>query len=275
MNNNSQKALIIQNSRGQFNKGVELQEDFMKEISKNENLNIKFEICSPLLFRNCTIGNYETYKKAYKLIARQKHTIFFGGDHYSSYGPILASLKKYGNDFRLVWIDAHTDIHSFESSPSKNMHGMIVRFLMNHEYKDIARLKAHQILYIGIRSVEEEEWNFINENDIKYIKMNDINNNKKECYKKVYNFIKDAYIHISLDVDSLDPKIMYSTGTTEEDGMSLDELYEIINIIREKSLEHYATDIMEYNPTIGNNEEKKVSYKTFCNIIKYLINLSD
>jgi arginase len=268
-----QKALIIQNSRGQFNKGVELQEDFMKEICKKENLNIEFEICDPLLFRNCTIGNYETCEKAYKLMGIQKHTIFFGGDHYSSFGPILASLKKYGNNFSLIWIDAHTDIHSFESSPSKNMHGMIVRFLMNHEYKDIPQLQPHQILYIGIRSVEEEEWNFIYSNDIKHIKMNDIKNNKKECLNKVYNFIKNSYVHISLDVDSLDPKIMYSTGTAEEDGMSLDELYEIVNIIREKSLGHYATDIMEYNPTIGSEDEKKISYKTFCNIFKYFINL--
>ena len=60
MNNTlQQKALIIQNSRGQFNKGVELQEDFMKEICKKENLNIEFEICDPLLFRNCTIGIFD------------------------------------------------------------------------------------------------------------------------------------------------------------------------------------------------------------------------
>lgn len=264
-------ALIIQNSRGQFNKGVELQEDFMKEICKKEDLNIEFQICDPLLFRNCTIGNYETYKKAYKLMEQQKHTIFFGGDHYSSYGPILASLKKYGNNFRLVWVDAHTDIHSFESSPSKNMHGMIVRFLMNHEYKDIPQLQPYQILYIGIRSVENEEWNFIHENNIKYIKMYEIKNNKKDCYEKINNFIKGVNVHISLDVDSLDPKIMYSTGTAEEDGMSLNELYEIISIIREKSLGHYATDIMEYNPTIGNEDEKSISYKTLCNIIKNII----
>jgi arginase family enzyme len=153
------------------------------------------------------------------------------------------------------------------------MHGMIVRFLMNHNYEDIPKLEANQILYLAIRSVEDEEWNFIKENNINYIKMENIKNNKEESYEKIYNFIKNENIHISLDVDSLDPKIMYSTGTAEEDGMSLDELYEIINMIHKNSLHHYATDIMEYNPTIGNEEQQNISYKTFCKIFKYLVNL--
>jgi len=268
--------LIIQNSRGQFNKGVELEEDFMKDVLNKINLNqkINLHICPPLLFKNCTAGNYEVYKKSLQLINTQPHTIFFGGDHYSSYGPILASLKKYDNDFRLVWIDAHADIHSFETSPSKNMHGMIVRFLVEHNYPDIPRLKPEQILYIGLRSVEEEEWDFIHKNNIQYIKIDDIiNSNSFSFYNKIKDFIKEYPVHISLDVDSLDPKYMYSTGTVEENGIEFDELLNIIKFIKETSTKYYATDIMEYNPAIGNDEEKRISYITFISLIQYISNL--
>jgi len=269
--------LIIQNSRGQFNKGVELQENFMNNVLEVANVNnkIKLDICPAEIFKNCITGNYETYKKCLELIEKQNHTIFFGGDHFSSFGPILASLKKYGKDFRLVWIDAHTDIHSFETSPSNNMHGMIVRFLIEHNYKDIPRLSFEQILYIGIRSVEDEEWNYIHKNNIQFIKISDMKTiEDKEVYsQKINNFINGYPVHVSLDVDSLDPTYMYSTGTVEDNGINLDDLYDIFNIIKNNSKEYYATDIMEYNPTIGNEKEKEISYNTFISLIEYITNL--
>jgi arginase len=278
MNLNS--YVIIQNSRGQFNKGVELQENFMANTLKEINLDkkIDLEFCPPSLFKNCTTGNYETYKKCFDLIDKQNHTIFFGGDHYSSFGPILASLKKYGNDFRLVWIDAHADIHSFETSPSKNMHGMIVRFLIEHNYPDIPRLKPEQILYIGLRSVEDEEWNYIKENNIQYIEISTIIDSRKfssnsTYYSKINDFIKEYPVHVSLDVDSLDPKYMCSTGTVEENGIEFEELLQILQFINKNSTKYYATDIMEYNPDIGNEEEKRISYITFKSLIQYISNL--
>ena len=194
-------------------------------------------------------------------ISRYNHSVFFGGDH----------LLKYGNDFKLLWIDAHTDIHSFETSPSKNLHGMVVNFLLNHNYKDIPRLNANQILYIGIRSVEEEEYNFINKWNIANIKMEDIYRDYNNSLQNIYNFVKNRNIHISLDVDVFDPLLMPSTGTVEPNGLFLEQFTDIITLVKKYSKKYYSKNIMEFNRKIGNQEEFAISIKTIQHILNIVL----
>ena len=160
--------LIINNSRGQYHNGTKLNLSTINKIFGNIDYNVFNN------FKNIQSSMLLLGQSCYKYINTYNHSIFFGGDHLSSYGTILGSLIKYGNNFKLLWIDAHTDIHSFETSPSKNLHGMVVNFLLNHNYENIPRLNSNQILYIGIRSVEQEEYNFITQWNISYISMKDI-----------------------------------------------------------------------------------------------------
>lgn len=198
---------------------------------------------------------------------RWPRTIFFGGDHFASFFTVLSSLITYGNKFRLIWLDAHGDIHNMTTSPSGNKHGMPVRLLMEHTIPGIPRLQPYQILYIGIRDLERAEWNYITRRKIRYIKASNVSSS----IPKIINFISGHTVHMSLDVDILDPVFMPCTGTLAMDGLQLETLCTIFDTIREHG-NIVATDIMEYNPTLGkSNEEKKVGKQTMRTIVSKIL----
>jgi arginase len=259
-------AFIIKNSRGQSYNGVALVDDICPILFDGPNKNEILEY-SKEDFKNLRIGLYNVSDECLKYSSDRKHSIFMGGDHLASFATILASLRKYGNKFKLIWLDAHTDIHSFDTSVSWNLHGMVVRLLMTHTIKNIPQLQSDQILYIGLRSIDDDEIKFIRSNNINMITIEEWQNNKKLSFEKLGDFVIYNNVHISLDVDVLDPTIMSSTGTPVENGMSIEDITNIIHIIREYSSSHFATDIMEFNPQLGNF---KVSFDTLKNIVAIL-----
>lgn len=259
-------AFIIKNSRGQSYHGVALVDDICPILFDGPNKDEILEY-SKEDFKNLRMGLYNVSNECLKYSNNRKHSIFMGGDHLASFATILASLRKYGNNFKLIWLDAHTDIHSFDTSVSWNLHGMVVRLLMTHNLKDIPQLLSDQILYIGLRSIDDEEIRFIQSHNINMISMEEWKNNKKASFEKLGNFVIYNNVHISLDVDVLDPKIMSSTGTPVDNGMSVEDIKNIIDIIREYSISHFATDIMEFNPQLGNF---KVSFETLKQIVDIL-----
>lgn len=260
--------ILIQNSRGQSNKGVEISRVFLEKFITPKTKSI--EVIPPDAFKNCSEGTIQVYKTCLHAEKTRPKNVFIGGDHSSSFGTVLASLKLYGKNLRLIWIDAHTDIHSFDTSPSKNMHGMVVRFLMTHDYPGIPRLLPNQILYIGIRSVEKEEKDFIDKHRIKTVWMYEFLKDREAANKKIEKFVEHHPTHISLDVDVLDPKYMASTGTPDYDneGMHPTDLFHILQRIQAQS-NHFATDIMEFHPNLGTVSEKKKSQESFRKIIHF------
>jgi len=147
-------ALIINNSRGQSHKGVKLQKQIVAELLKGYveldkivELNYSYaNLKGDLLSAGSDCSHFMENNKNLP-----SPIVFIGGDHLSSFSTILGSLIRYGNDFRLVWIDAHADIHSLDTSPSWNMHGMVVRLLMTHTIPNIKRLLPYQLFYVGLR----------------------------------------------------------------------------------------------------------------------------
>jgi len=198
---------------------------------------------------------------------RWPRTLFFGGDHFASFFTVLSSLVTHGNKFRLIWLDAHGDIHNMRTSPSGNRHGMPVRLLMEHTIPGIPRLQPYQILYIGIRDLERAEWNYIARRKIRYIKAADV----AASIPKIAKFVSGRAVHMSLDVDVLDPEVMPCTGTLAPDGLSLETLRAVFDTIREHG-NIVAIDAMEYNPTLGkSSEEKKVAKQTMRTIVSKIV----
>jgi arginase len=253
--------LIIKNNRGQYYRGVSLDDKTLLLLFKRNEL-----VVSDVDFKNIRESLFNVSDDCLYYSMGRPHSIFMGGDHSTSFGTVMSSLRKYGNNFKLVWIDAHTDIHSFESSPSWNLHGMVVRMLMEHQYHGIPQLMPEQIIFIGTRSSEKPELDFIRQNNIQVIKMTDLQRDTIGSINRLKNFIKGHNVHISLDVDVLDPTIMSSTGTREPGGLMIDGLIQILHIIDNNS-NHYATDIMEFNPDLGNSD---TSLQTIKKVIHFL-----
>ncbi len=134
---------------------------------------------------------------------------------------VPASLKVLGNNFKLLWLDAHADIHNEKTSPSHNKHGMVVNMLINHKYAGIPRLNPSQVLYVGLRSTEPEEDAFIRKWKIRKITARDSLKNEMKCWREITQFTHGCNAHVSLDVDAMDPSKLCATATPADNGLTL------------------------------------------------------
>ena len=194
-----------------------------------------------------------------------------GGDHSISSASCQAFIDKYKEKSHIIWIDAHTDINTSETSNTQNTHGMPVASLMGLTKSNIVNklynLRHDQITYIGPRSIDPYELKFIQDNNIKLYSTNDIKNNINEIIKEINEKIKNKYENISYDIDVMDSKYINSTGTIEENGFHIEENMKIIEEIT-KNNSIISADFVELNLYLGNKEK---SLKLMIDIIKKII----
>jgi arginase len=153
---------------GQSKYGVENAPSLLS--SKFPNINsyethFKFQPSNDLI--NVLNFNKSIFKETLKKQREYKLPINLGGDHSTAIGSIAASLNKYDDKLKVVWIDAHADINTYETSTSKNIHGMPVSFLMHManaipDWLLVNKLEPSQLLYIGIRDLDDFERVVIN-----------------------------------------------------------------------------------------------------------------
>jgi arginase len=178
--------------------------------------------------------------------------ITLGGDHSIGHITVGSSIQKYKDNILILWIDAHADINTFESSLSKNTHGTPVSGLIGLEKTWIPEikhlLKPENLVYYGIRDLDDYEKDILNKNNIKTITITEL----KEKIKSYDN------IHVSFDVDSLDNSYLDSTGTVAENGITPDEVIECFKICKDKIR---AFDIVEFNPYIGDYHKSMETMK--------------
>ncbi len=189
--------------------------------------------------------------------------IAIGGDHSIAAATVAHSLRKYGSNLRVIWIDAHADINTKRTSPSGHFHGMPVASLMNLENSNIIQgfvhyLRAEQLTYIGIRDLDDGEVAFLEKLNIKAFWMKDI---VEQGMEHVIAYLQSALhgnpIHISWDVDGLDPKHMPSTGTAVGEGLSMDDALRLCHLFRHQKEHIVGIDLVEVNPTLGTEADVK------------------
>ena len=252
--------LFIPHKYGQLKDGVNSPASFIKPLLDNS-LNIIELLEKPDLISNLT----NIYQECLKY---NKKSLFIGGDHSIALSTIKAIYQK---NMKIIWIDAHADINTIEESLSKNYHGMPLAFLTGLEKNIIdcpdredIFVPFENILYIGIRSIDDFEKSIIKKHNIHVIDSKSYNSHIKET---LTNFIGDSNIHISLDVDALDPEFMPCTGTLEENGISLEKLCFVLNIL--KNFEINSMDIVEFNPNQAKNiDELCTSLRTLFSILQ-------
>lgn len=208
----------------------------------------------------------------------KKSTINIGGDHSMAIATVAASLQKHGSDLKVIWFDAHADINTRTTSPSGNFHGMPLAFLTGLD-QDFAmfpflyavpELKFENILYLGIRDLDAGEKQVLKDKQIKYVKSADINNDPKRAFDIVKAFVGKSPVHLSFDVDGLDPSEMPCTGTTARRGVHVEAIKPILDkIVRRTNLVNM--DITEFNLEIGDDKQREISMKNFVKLFqKYL-----
>ena len=132
------------------------------------------------------------------------------------------------------------------------------------------KLEPYQIIYIGVRDIDPPEKKLLEELNIKYFTNQYINSvGIYNVINEIQNIIGDEDIHISLDVDGIDPKYCPSTGITVENGLSIDNIIDIIDSYNKQLV---SFDVTEYNPFETSLEDSDLTKKNINKIIKFVVN---
>ncbi|KAL0254940.1 Arginase, catabolizes arginine to ornithine and urea [Diplodia seriata] len=203
--------------------------------------------------------------QVYEHARKGRCVLTLGGDHSIAIGSISGTAKaireRLGREIAVIWVDAHADINTPESSDSGNIHGMPVAFLtglakedkedMFGWIKEDQMISVKKLVYIGLRDVDKGEKKILRDNGIKAFSMHDID---RHGIGKVMDMAlgwigSDTPIHLSFDVDSLDPQFAPSTGTPVRGGLTLREGDYIAECVAETG-SLIALDLVEVNPSL-------------------------
>jgi arginase len=205
--------------------------------------------------------NLQLTQAVKKTIQKEMFPVVIGGDHSIAVGTWNGFEKPFG----LLWIDAHMDAHTPETSPSGAFHGMPVAALLGAGALEMAQLvhktavlQPKNLALIGVRSFEKEEADFLKNLNVKIYFMEEI---KKRGLKEI---LSEAIAHVcqgvsgygvSLDLDAIDLHEAPGVGSPEPGGLEKDELLrELARIGKDKRL--IGFELVEFNP------EKDISHKT-------------
>uniref|UniRef100_M4C2G5 Arginase n=1 Tax=Hyaloperonospora arabidopsidis (strain Emoy2) TaxID=559515 RepID=M4C2G5_HYAAE len=210
---------------------------------------------------NGTKKLYEIYKKKAE---EQKFCLVLGGDHTIGAGS-LAGLLSVHPDAGVIWVDAHADINTPAGSESGNMHGMPISFLMEGMVDTLKlpgfewlangpTMKPDQLVYIGLRDIDNFERSVIREKQIKAFTMQDVDRHGigkvMEMALDHLSTKKERPIHVSYDIDAVDPLIAPSTGTRVRGGLTWREANYVAEAVAETNM-MVGLDMVEVNATLA------------------------
>jgi len=203
--------------------------------------------------------------QVYEHASKGRFVLTLGGDHSIAIGTIAGSAKaireRLGRELAVIWVDAHADINTPETSESGNIHGMPVAFLTGLAtekredifgwLKDENRISTKKLVYIGLRDIDRGEKKILRENGIKAFSMHDIDRYGigRVMEMALGHIGNDTPIHLSFDVDALDPMWAPSTGTPVRGGLTLREGDFIAECVHETG-SLVAMDLVEVNPSL-------------------------
>ncbi|UXS76067.1 arginase [Staphylococcus chromogenes] len=194
---------------------------------------------------------------------KNKHfPVILGGDHSLAIGSISGVSQHYKN-LGIIWYDAHGDLNLPEESPSGNVHGMPLRVLAGEGEEALVHLggfapkvKPENIVLIGMRDLDYGERAYIKKHQIKTYTMAEIDEmGIKKVIQETIEYLKERTdgIHLSLDVDALDPEETPGTGTKVLGGLTYRESHFALEQLQKSGLVT-SMDLVEVNPLldIGN-----------------------
>lgn len=215
--------------------------------------------------------------KVLEALQNDTFPLIIGGDHSLAMGSIAGASKHFGNNLAVIWIDAHGDINTHATSPSGNIHGMPLAASMGYGYEKLTsiffnevKIKPENVFILACRDLDKGEIELINKLKMNVWTTEQIN---KEGTSKVINdlltLIKEKNIkniHLSYDIDCLDPDYVPGTGTPVNDGLTYSQSKELLEAILGTNLVK-SMDFVEYNPMLDKNNKTKETCFELLNLI--------
>lgn len=206
--------------------------------------------------------NTAVHEAVYAELSEHSHLpILLGGDHSLGLGSISAvarSCRDTGRRLRVLWLDAHADFNTAQLTPSGNVHGMPVAMLCGYGPDELTgiggtrpAITPDMVRQIGIRSVDQGEKRFVHEAglevyDMRYIDEFGMRHTMEQALAGIDD---DTHLHVSFDVDFLDPEVAPGVGTTVLGGPTYREAQLCMEMIADTG-RFGSLDVMELNPAL-------------------------
>ena len=187
--------------------------------------------------------------------------VCLGGDHSLAAGSVAgvaAALRERGLDLALLWIDAHADMNTPETSPSGNVHGMPLAACLGQGPEELtalgggASVRPQDVTLFGIRNLDDRERGLVRQSGVRAYTMSDID--RRGVAAILEEILREARsrvggLHLSLDLDGLDPDVAPGVGTPVLGGLTYREAHLMCEMVAESGLLS-SVDLVELNPTL-------------------------
>ena len=241
----------LMNDLKAFYKGESMMFEQDKDIIKSRNLSDRRK-------NEYEIEKFNTnlYKNMVDKIKEEYFPIMIGGDHSAAIASALASAKV-NIDVGIIWIDAHTDYNTFETTVTGNIHGLPLAAINGYKnselryYHDGKVIQPSRTVIIGARSIDEAEKDNVKYSAVTVFTTQDIKEKGIEAIMdeafKIAGY-KTKGIHISYDLDIIDPDIAPGVSVPEFDGINEEEAMQINEYIINHMKSVLSYDLVEFNP---------------------------
>jgi arginase len=201
-------------------------------------------------------------RKIDRILTKGHFPLVLGGDHSIAVGTvsgIAAACRRQGKKLGLLWVDAHGDINTPESSPSGNIHGMPVASLLGQGPAELTgiggkgpKVDPANIALVGIRSLDEGEKRRLKATGVQVHTMSDIDRHGiHRVMKKALARVTDGtdYVHVSFDLDAVDPTVAPGVGTPVKGGLDYREAHLIMELLHDSGV-MTSLEMVEVNPIL-------------------------
>ncbi|MFC0523806.1 arginase [Pontibacillus salicampi] len=203
-------------------------------------------------------GNANLARTVDDEVNKGRFPLIIGGDHSIAIGS-LAGIAKHYNQLGVIWYDAHGDLNTESTSPSGNIHGMPLAVSLGIGHEELVNIESYQpkikpenIVIIGARSLDDGEKELIQDKGIKVYTMHEIDRmGMTSVIQESVDYLQDKCdgVHLSLDLDGLDPQDAPGVGTPVMGGMSYRESHLAMEMLAEADMITSA-EFVEVNPIL-------------------------
>lgn len=266
--------------------GPEVLESIIDKAKINEIINIYAKDINKELEKNNKQKNLKSVNefnsKLYSAVLDTINSDFFpltiGGDHSIAIASALASIKKYKN-LGIIWFDSHGDYHTFETTTSGNIHGLPFATITNYKKSILSNFHSgnyfnpKNAVLVGGRDIDEPfELENLKNAGVTVFSTEDIHKFGTDyIYSKAFDIASASTngVHVSYDLDVIDPKLAPGVSIPAKNGISLEEAYDFVTHIIKNKEKVKSFDLVEFNPLLDIND---VTQKIAQQILSYLLN---
>jgi arginase len=189
--------------------------------------------------------------------------LVLGGDHSVALGSLGGLAAAKGAAGGLLWIDAHGDMNAPETSPSGNVHGMVLAAalgLAGPEFESPAwplpAVEPSRVALVGVRALDAGERERVRESGVAVYTMSDVDRLgiERAIRESLDRVAGDGFVHVSLDMDAVDPEVAPGVGTPVRGGLSYREAHLALELVAESRLAQ-SLDVVEVNPIFDRSNE--------------------